>query len=219
MNFKKLQSWAFTFAAVSAALISNGCTPTQQSSQNSPVQEESISQSSDTSATQSTSSDTASQDTVQRIEPNDPSESSTDESTEQSTEQSTGQSIKAPIQTQFGPAETEVDLMSAQVTGDILTVTLRYRPSDKKTVDYFPIEQVKYIDDTTSTQYGVAKDQAGEWLASPKSPNIDKFTVNTFDGTTIAWFKFPAPPPETETISIGVPSVGPFDGVTVSRRG
>ena len=129
----------------------------------------------------------------------------------------TPQLISEPVQTQFGPDGSEVDLMTAKVTGDIMTVTLRYRtqPNERMRTNY-PIEEVSYIDDATSTRYGVVQDQTDTWLASPKNA-AGNISININNDSEIAWFKFPAPAPETQTISITVPEVSPFDGVSVER--
>jgi hypothetical protein len=128
------------------------------------------------------------------------------------------------IATRPGSGGLEVDLTSVAVSGDIVTVTLRYRNLQTDfgaTVD-FPIEQVSITDDATSRRYGVLKDQSGQYMASPVSSNNSiRFTVvseKSFPGSyEVAWFKFPAPPPEAKTISINVPKVGPFENISIKR--
>jgi hypothetical protein len=128
------------------------------------------------------------------------------------------------IATRPGSGGLEVDLTSVAVTGDIVTVSLRYR---NLRVYYgtdvdFPIEQVSITDDATSRRYGVLKDQSGQYMASPlSSSNSIHFTVDsekTYPGSyEVAWFKFPAPPPEAQTISINVPKVAPFENIRIQR--
>jgi archaellin len=128
------------------------------------------------------------------------------------------------ITTRPGSGGLEVDLTSVAVTGDIVTVSLRYR---NLRVYYgadvnFPIEQVSITDDATSRRYGVLKDQSGQYMASPlSSSNTIQFTVDsekTYPGSyEVAWFKFPAPPPEAQTISINVPKVAPFENISIKR--
>lgn len=133
--------------------------------------------------------------------------------------QSTG-----PIQTQPGSNGMQAELLSVQVTGEILTVTIRYVVGEdiKLASTNYPIKEVNYTDDATARQYGVLKDAEEKYLASPKSPAVIQAgeIINvalTSSGSEIAWFKFPAPPPEVQTISINIPEVAPFVGVEVQR--
>ena len=200
MFFIKFEYWAFVFAAIAAALMVNGCQPVKetdvvQPAVTEPAPAESVIQ-----------EEPASQNTVQRntLE----TESATDLEP---------QLVSKPAQTQYGPDNSEVDLMAAKVTGDIMTVTLRYRTSPNESLGTnFPIKEVSYIDDATSKRYGVVQDESGTWLASPKNA-VGNVSINIHNNAEIAWFKFPAPPPDAETISINVPEVSPFDGVSVER--
>lgn len=131
------------------------------------------------------------------------------------------QLIAQVIQTQFGPEGTEVDLTSAKVTGQVMTVALRYRKTPEshyKIESSYPIEEVSYTDDATSRQYTVLQNQSGSWLASPKNDEGEIDLVFSYGTKSqVAWFKFPAPPPEAQTISINIPNVSPFDGVKIER--
>ncbi len=133
------------------------------------------------------------------------------------------------IDTQPGPGGTHVQLLSAKVAGQILNVTILYVKPDE---DYgntgvnYPIDDVSYIDDNTAQQYGVLKNESGKYLASPKQRetsnsnevDLEEISLRVYSGKSEpAWFKFPAPSPETQTISINIPEVGPFVGVPVQR--
>jgi hypothetical protein len=125
-----------------------------------------------------------------------------------------------PIATRAGSDGLEVDLMRAGVTGDLLTAELRYRnPTSGPTVLIIPIADVSYIDDSTARRYSVVKDQAGVFMAAPL--NSMKQTIVQVvvipSKSEIVWFKFPAPPAESRTVSINIPQVGPFDGISVQR--
>jgi hypothetical protein len=131
------------------------------------------------------------------------------------------------IATRPGSGGLEVDLTGVAVTGDILTVALRYRTvtdSYNDTEVSFPVDQVSITDDATSRRYGVLKDQSGQYMASPLSgENSIKFTVKNggnFKGSyEVAWFKFPAPIAQAQTISINIPKVAPFDNIRIQRGG
>ena len=126
----------------------------------------------------------------------------------------------AAIQTQDGPEGSRVSLTRAQVTGDILTVQLRYeKTTDPSLGARFAVEEVNVVDDATAQRYGVLRDQEQRWQASPlQSPTSDYTLFSARIGApAVVWFKFPAPPATSRTVSINIPGVGPFDGVPVTR--
>lgn len=127
----------------------------------------------------------------------------------------------APLETQAGPSGSQVSLVRAQVTGDVLTVQLSFQPAADDTYNSYDLEldEVSVIDDATAQRYGVLRDAEKRWQASPvASNNAEVARVIVNDGRPeVAWFKFPAPPPTSRTVSINIPTVGPFDGVTVQR--
>ena len=122
------------------------------------------------------------------------------------------------IQTQPGPGGASVALERVAVTGNILTVQLRYI-GGKSSNQMFGVEQVSVIDDATSNRIGVLKDQEGVYMASPLlGSKSDQMNILYGRETpTIVWFKFPAPPATSATVSINIPGVAPFDGVAVTR--
>jgi hypothetical protein len=123
------------------------------------------------------------------------------------------------IQTQEGsPGHIQVDLTRAQVTGDVLLVQLRFRNTsqDRFTTVRFPVDEVSYIDDSSARRYGVLEDEANTPMASPLSEDEIVLRV-AHDESAVAWFGFAAPDPQSETVSINIPGVGPFDATPVSR--
>lgn len=126
----------------------------------------------------------------------------------------------AAIQTQPGSDGISVALTRVQVTGDVLTVQLAYsKATENSATQRFSVEEIAVIDDATSQRYGVLKDAAGRWQAAPlqAAGNDNLMIVVRNDAPTVVWFKFPAPPPTSPTVSINIPNVGPFDGVPVTR--
>lgn len=123
------------------------------------------------------------------------------------------------IRTGAGPEGAQVSLVRAQVTGNVLTVELSYRPANNEwNAIYFDIDEVSVIDDATSQRYGVLKDDANAWMASPINSNDKQIRVQMDDGQpAVVWFKFPAPPATSQTVSINIPDVSPFDGVPLQR--
>lgn len=121
----------------------------------------------------------------------------------------------AAIQTQPGPEGAQVALNRVAVTGDILTVALSF--SGGECCSYLPIEEVSVIDDATSQRIGVLKDNAGQWMAAPLYNGKEVRVEGSKTSPSQVWFKFPAPPATSKTVSITIPKVAPFDAVPVAR--
>ncbi|MBD2714258.1 hypothetical protein KBK19_04340 [Microvirga sp. STR05] len=124
--------------------------------------------------------------------------------------------------TQPGPKGTQISLTKARVIGDILTVELQAALPANADANYetvrADIDQVSYIDDATSRKYNVLKDQSGMYMALPL--DYSKKSVATDarkTGPGIMSFKFPAPPATSTTISLSLPGMGSFDGITIQR--
>lgn len=122
----------------------------------------------------------------------------------------------AAIQTQPGPKGNNVALNKVAVNGDILTVTTTFTGTGDCCV-HFAVDDVSVIDDATSQRIGVLKDNAGKWMAAPVGYGGGNVDVSEFKGASQVWFKFPAPPATTKTVSITIPGVAPFDAVPVTR--
>lgn len=119
------------------------------------------------------------------------------------------------IATQPGPHGTRVELQKIGVTGNLLTVQVRYLGLEKCCRTHsFSVDQVGLIDDATSQRYGVVRDDAGNWMASPV--HGDRAQVPLQDDP-VAWFKFPAPPAGTASVSLTIPDVAPFDGIPLAQ--
>jgi hypothetical protein len=130
--------------------------------------------------------------------------------------------VAAPtaIQTQPAADGVQVSLTRVQVTGDVLTVqTIFSNPGSSGAGFRFSAEEVSVIDDATAQRYGVLRDASDRWQASPlqdPTSNFISFGVSQ-GGSEVVWFKFPAPPATSSTVSINIPGVGPFDGAPVTR--
>jgi hypothetical protein len=123
------------------------------------------------------------------------------------------------IATRQGPNGLEVDLTRIGFTGDLMTIEMRIRnPASKQvTFEGVRLEEVSVIDDAVSRRYGVVKDQSDKYMASPSRGGYIKSHDIDGGGYSLMWFKFPAPPPSTQTISITIPTVNPFDGISLQR--
>ncbi|WCT73194.1 hypothetical protein PQ455_16470 [Sphingomonas naphthae] len=124
---------------------------------------------------------------------------------------------QAAIQTQPGPDGSTVTLNKVAVTGDVMTVQLTYQGASGLHTQYMKLDEVSLVDDATAQRISVLKDNGGKWLAAPLATGGDGLTIRITDTPTIVWFKFPAPPATSKTVSLNLPEAAPFDGVPVTR--
>jgi hypothetical protein len=130
----------------------------------------------------------------------------------------------AILSTLKGPDDSQVDLLKAQVNETILTIELHYKRGSegKRVSSSYAIDQISVLDETTAKKYSVLKDQSGNYMASPLQTDQGKqlitITIPSFNDTPVSvWFKFPAPSPDTKTISVTIPEVGSYKGIPVYR--
>ena len=123
---------------------------------------------------------------------------------------------QAAIQTQPGPRGNAVALNRVAVTGDILTVSMTFSGSTDCCV-HIPVDDVSVIDDATSQRIGVLKDNTGKYMAAPLESGGKNVSPEAYKSASVLWFKFPAPPATSKTVSIAIPGVAPFDAVSVAR--
>lgn len=123
--------------------------------------------------------------------------------------------VSKVIQSQPGPSGSVVTLNKVKVTGDVLTVQLTF--TGKGAVPVLKLDEISLIDDKTAQRIGMLKDDAGKPMASPISSDGTDLAVNLYESPAIVWFKFPAPPATSPTVSLNIPEVAPFDGVPVER--
>lgn len=122
------------------------------------------------------------------------------------------------VQTQPGPEGAAVDLNKAAVIGEVLTVQVTVRGSPNRVTSlYMDNDQISVIDDSTAQRYSLLKDSSGAVMASPTSGSTRIGSTVGRGSSKVFWFKFPAPPATSPTVSINLPNVGPFDGVPVTR--
>lgn len=120
------------------------------------------------------------------------------------------------IQTQPGPKGAQIALNRLAVTGNVMTA--QFTATGGSCCAYLDVEDVAAIDDSTTRRMAVLKDDTGKWMAAPLQSDGKRLRLFDSGGKPqIVWLKFPAPPPETQTVSITIPEVGPFDGVPVTR--
>ena len=131
-----------------------------------------------------------------------------------------------PIQSQPGPEGRYVDLLRANVVGDVLNVTLTYRaapadgPSGKRfhSSTSFNLNEVSAVDDATSQRLSVLKDNSGQWMAAPLNANTaDTVTIKGGREDVQAWLKFPAPSAGAKTVTINIPGAASFDAAPITR--
>lgn len=138
-----------------------------------------------------------------------------------STPEPTGTPAAPPAQlpviaSQPGPKGSTFTLNKMQVVGNVMTVQLT--ATDGSCCSYLKLDEIAVIDDASTRRIAVLKDDTGRWMAAPLT--TDGKELRVFDNSgkpQIVWLKFPAPPPESKTMSLTIPQVGPFDGVPIQR--
>ncbi|MGI9526786.1 MAG: hypothetical protein ACR2MS_06735 [Weeksellaceae bacterium] len=116
------------------------------------------------------------------------------------------------IETKVVGENIKVHLEKVQTVGQILMVEFLVEQEgfELQGVD---ASEINIIDDATSKTYGLLKDDAGNYMGSPKA--IDDSEID-FNKGRIS-LKFPALPAESKTVSITVPKVGTFNGITIQK--
>ncbi len=122
----------------------------------------------------------------------------------------------AVIRTQPGPRGNSVSLNRVAVTGDILTVSMTFSGGDNCCI-HIPVDDVSVIDDATSQRISVLKDNTGKFMAAPLESGGKNVGPESWRAPSVVWFKFPAPPATSKTVSVTVPGTAPFDAVPVTR--
>lgn len=126
----------------------------------------------------------------------------------------------APIATQIGPKGSQWDLSRVAVTGNVLTVQFNVRTGDENLWNpSLPLSDVSVVDDATSQRYSPLQDNSGKPMAAPlNTQNDQKLKLDIKKNSNgVIWVKFPAPPVTSQTVSINIPEVAPFDGVAIQR--
>lgn len=124
------------------------------------------------------------------------------------------------IATQPGSKGSQWDLTKVAVTGNILSVQFNVRAGDEHLWDpSFPLSDISVVDDATAQRYSPLQDSSGKPMAAPLNSVNDKMLKLDIkkNSNGVIWLKFPAPPATSQTVSINVPEVAPFDGVTIQR--
>lgn len=135
-------------------------------------------------------------------------------------EQITPPAAAAPIATQTGPKGSQWDLSKVAVTGNVLTVQFNVRAGDEHLWNpSLPLSDVSVVDDATSQRYSPLQDASGKPMAAPlNTQNNQKLKLDIQKNSSgVIWVKFPAPPATSQTVSINIPEVAPFDGVAIQR--
>lgn len=117
-----------------------------------------------------------------------------------------------------------VHLTKAKVVGPILTVEFVFEPERKPSGDYeylspynARLADLSYIDEASAQKVGLLQDESGKFSASPTNRDGKELFMSGGSRMTAVTLKYPAPPANTQTISIDLPEVGSFDSIPVTR--
>ena len=107
------------------------------------------------------------------------------------------------------------ELIQCKRKKGVLTVKVRLKNTSSKSVKtwWSDVKKTVYLmDEANQKKYFLLKDANGECICNAAgdhiSPNMSR----------ISWFKFPAPPPEVEEISIVLPLSVPFEDVPIKDK-
>lgn len=197
---------SITFTLICTALLGLGAcqkeeAPTQQAAeQNQPAPAQSA-------ANQQSGNATSGEDLMRKEAPAQPAQ---------------GSAIQAIQSKPYN--EATVHLTKAKVVGPILTVEFVFEPKRKPNGEYdyvggyeADLLDLSYIDETSAQKVGVLQDESGKFSASPTIGDGKKLYITGLSKMTAVTLKYPAPPANTQTISIDLPKVGSFDSIPVTR--
>jgi hypothetical protein len=121
-----------------------------------------------------------------------------------------------PIATVETNINATAELYECRRKTGVLTVKVRLKATGK--VDEWLYFRETYIMDVGSgKKYEVLKDSDGNAIATTSPSYKDRITVQIAPGGSFnLWWKFPAPPPETKTITFSMPGAEPFEDVPIT---
>ncbi|MDP6608287.1 MAG: hypothetical protein QF463_04405 [Vicinamibacterales bacterium] len=118
----------------------------------------------------------------------------------------------------------DVDLLYLSRTGDAITVRWQYRTTLAEGVsldagdDPYALTREAYLfDDTNQKKYMVVEDDAGRPVAAEHAQDEGAGVVVTAEAPVVAWAKFPAPPDDTDRLTVHLPGIEPFENVAVGQ--
>jgi hypothetical protein len=98
----------------------------------------------------------------------------------------------------------------------VLTIKVRFKATAETTLS-LPYKDTYVMDTAAGKKYEVLHDSEGNPLASTNTYYRDKVYVTIKAGeSNKIWWKFPAPPAETKTITFSVPNSEPFEDVPIT---
>lgn len=109
------------------------------------------------------------------------------------------------------------DVTEFRRKGSTLTARVVFRNSgpDRSEADVH-YNEVYVMDTAAGKKYEVLRDERGSYIAALRTGYSDRWYQNLEPGQTYTvWMKFPAPPPETRTITLQVPGVPPFEDLPI----
>jgi hypothetical protein len=77
-------------------------------------------------------------------------------------------------------------------------------------------DEVYVMDAAAGKKYEILQDEKGSYIAALRSGYSNRWYQKLAPGETYTlWMKFPAPPPETRTVTLQVPGVPPFEDLPI----
>ena len=121
----------------------------------------------------------------------------------------------APIATVDTNMKATAEMTECKRKDGVLTIKVRFKATAESKIE-LPYKDTFVMDVAGAKKYEVLRDSEGKPLASTGSYS-DKLVENLKSGDTIKiWWKFPAPPAETKTITFSLPNSEPFEDVPIT---
>lgn len=109
------------------------------------------------------------------------------------------------------------DVTEFRRKGSTLTVKLVLR--NQGTAEAEPdvhYNEVYVMDAAAGKKYEILQDEKGHYIAALRSGWNNRWYEKLAPGATYTlWMKFPAPPPETRTVTLQIPGVPPFEDLPI----
>jgi hypothetical protein len=111
------------------------------------------------------------------------------------------------------------DVVELQRKGNTLTAKVRFRNggTDDRQVEV-KFDEVYLMDAPNAKKYEVLRDEKGVYIAGLRSGWNDRwYDTLKASQTHLIWMKFPAPPPEVNTITLQLPNTPPFEDLAIQN--
>jgi len=122
---------------------------------------------------------------------------------------------------QSSDGKVEASIIGAKARRGVLTVKISLtNVSNSKIEPEIRYGEFYYVNINENKKYYALKDSNGNYIAGPRhydwGGGTFKWKINPSEKMML-WAKFPAPPPNTDTIDVFIPGILPFEEVAIDK--